>query len=1109
MDDQLASRLRDENDLSSEEEKIVHSLNHVSVGASSFLKDAFLLMKRRPPLDTSTHLVGHCLREIDSAVSNVALPYDYKPKKGNSEGYKSKIIAIVNSFQLNKVDAQELQELWFVFTELATKAHRNSLSPPRPFDSDFKEFFNKFVQLLEAILPHIISHYDNSLLVAEKLLKNEDPGDYEYFTFRNRLPNNLNTQSDFFQRLKHLNWLIKLENEGYFDKSIQDFHHPSNLSHLWPPHYFLKNMASDPRCQYLISEICLRIKTDDQALVNQLAEIVLELPIKTQVAFSKKCIGWLENVQRWYYPFKFQELLVSLFNAGKTNEALELTKALLQLLLPKEGKVVGDSDFKLPDKSESKVDIHNYEEIIEEVLKVDSASNLKLFGLFCNLLQQSIEISLTKPEERGDDDFSEIWRSAIEDHSQNYDHSSLKDVLTKAVRNLAESLLKNKTARDEVFDMLKKHHWKIFNRIAIHLIRIQLPISLNQAKKYLFDFGYWDQNVNLHELYELVGVAFPLLKPEEQKLILDWIDKGITDDEASRFLKNRKLEATSQNIEKAIKSWKRKRYYPIRKSLPKKLSELVENLDKELGGPIEYPGFRSYSHGGSYGPRSFLTIEQLNEMTGDKVFEFLLNWVPDHEDALISPSPEGLGRNLVTSIETTGFEKYSALISKFIKLNPTYVRSFISGFAKTIDKRTDQEWKEILKLAEKIITDPPEFKVIGKRPFETDSDWAWTYSEIIELINSGFRSEKNTPSLKLREQFWGIISGLVSYPDAQKDENDKREDIDYIGIAINSVAGKAFEAVIRYGHWVISANEKKRNRIELIPEVAGILEKHLDSNTEQRLAIHSLYGEWLDWLIWYDKQWFEVIEDKIFPSNDVKKFNIAWSTYVSYRGPRKTTLKLIEGAYLRAILQLEETSDTDNSAVDHLVQHLMLFYWYGDLGLESSLIQRFFEKANSRLKMRALEVIGRFLCDDQSYFTNKTKERLLKLWKLRKSVSDPIELEGFGGWFVSHRFSDGWRVNELVSALEISKRAEPDHKVMDELAELVVSYPTQVLKAASLMVDGAKEYWEISSWGRELTIALDTIKDSKNENIVKLKKELVSKLCANGHNSYRKYLIGN
>lgn len=1106
MDKLTSSKLSDSK-LSQEELKIVELLRHLGDGAPSFFKDACFAIKNTPPLETTSHLVGHCLREIESSMRSIALPADFQGDPDDKKAHKSQITAIIESFELKKEQAEELQELWFEFTDLAEKAHRDSLGPPRPFDTEFKEYFDNFSQLVKSIIPQIISHYDNSLVIAEKLLKKSNPSKKDIKAFKNRLPNNTNTLIDFFQRLSHSDWLIKLEKVGYFDESVSHYHHSPNPSNLWPPYLFLKSMSSKTNCQNLIGEICLRIETDNQALANQLTEIVMELPIETQVTFSKKCIQWLDNVQRWHYPLEFQKLLTSLSSAGKVDEALELAKAMLKLSPPPENED-GKSEFKLPDKPESKIDIHNYEETIEEVLKSGSAGTLEMLDLFCDLLQQSIEISLTKPEEQGDDDLSEIWRSAIENHSQNHGHYSPKDVLAEAVRDLAESLLKNnKTTVGEIIGILKKHHWKVFDRIALHLIRIQLPASLDQAKKYLLDLEYWDQNANLHEFYELAGKAFPLLQAKEKRVILDWIDSGITQEQASLFLKEREVEVTSENIEKAIKSWKRKRYYPIKEVLPNKLSEVVGKLDKDLGGPIKYPGFRSYSHGGSWGPKSPLTVEQLNEMTGDEVFEFLDNWIPDPEDILISPSPEGLGRNLIASIEATGFEKYSLLINKFIKLNPTYVRAFISGFAKTVDKRISKEWENILSLAEKIIFDPPEFKAIGKRPFESDADWTWTYSEIIELISSGFRSESNPPSQKFRKQFWAIISKLVDYPDAQKDENDKQEDTDYIGVAINSAAGRAFEAVIRYGHWVISSDEREKDRIELIPEVANTLEEHLDPSKEQRLAIHSLYGEWLDWLIWYDKKWFRTIKDKIFPANDSKKFSVAWSTYVSYRGPRKTTLGLIGGVYRQAILNLDSTSDTDDHAVDNLVQHLMLFYWHGDLDLDSELLQLFFENANPRLRMRALEVLGRFLCDPQSTFNDEIKERLLKLWESRKNAGNATELEGFGGWFASHRFEDGWRVAELVLALEISKRAEPDHKVMDELAELVENHPFQVLQAASLMIDGVKEYWEISSWGQELTIILDAVKDSQDKGIIKVKKEVASKLCAKGHNTYREYAI--
>src|SRR6266851_2124710 len=48
-------------------------------GAASFYMDACKLMDDNPPLTSKTHLIAHLLREIDSSIRDVMIPFDYKP----------------------------------------------------------------------------------------------------------------------------------------------------------------------------------------------------------------------------------------------------------------------------------------------------------------------------------------------------------------------------------------------------------------------------------------------------------------------------------------------------------------------------------------------------------------------------------------------------------------------------------------------------------------------------------------------------------------------------------------------------------------------------------------------------------------------------------------------------------------------------------------------------------------------------------------------------------------------------------------------------------------------------------------------------------------------
>lgn len=57
-----------------QERRIYERLLLVGVGSAAFYRDACRILTLDPPLATTTHLVRHCLREIENALRAVLRP---------------------------------------------------------------------------------------------------------------------------------------------------------------------------------------------------------------------------------------------------------------------------------------------------------------------------------------------------------------------------------------------------------------------------------------------------------------------------------------------------------------------------------------------------------------------------------------------------------------------------------------------------------------------------------------------------------------------------------------------------------------------------------------------------------------------------------------------------------------------------------------------------------------------------------------------------------------------------------------------------------------------------------------------------------------------------
>src|SRR5437879_2757840 len=129
---------------------------------------------------------------------------------------------------------------------------------------------------------------------------------------------------------------------------------------------------------------------------------------------------------------------------------------------------------------------------------------------------------------------------------------------------------------------------------------------------------------------------------------------------------------------------------------------------------------------------------------------------------------------------------------------------------------------------------------------------------------------------------------------------------------------------------------------------------------------------------------------------------------------------------------------------ERLAAHLMTMYWRGKLPIHDALLQDFYRKAPDKLRGYAMEFVGRSLRNDTGAVTPEILERLQELCASRLSAAHAAaaaasyveELSRFGWWFASKKFDDEWAVGQLAEALRIAKKAEPDHLVVERLAEL-------------------------------------------------------------------------
>src|SRR2546423_946266 len=164
------------------QKRIYERLVLVGEGPAAFYLDACRIITTDPPFETTTHLVGHCLREIESAlrdvlkpaVGNTILSNGSKKNMSGEERYKDDITTILQGLDIPETNA--IAQLWLRLPgqkspyALHRYAHRDNLTRPRPFDQDFRTFWQEMETVFDSILERFEARYLSSHRLIDALL---------------------------------------------------------------------------------------------------------------------------------------------------------------------------------------------------------------------------------------------------------------------------------------------------------------------------------------------------------------------------------------------------------------------------------------------------------------------------------------------------------------------------------------------------------------------------------------------------------------------------------------------------------------------------------------------------------------------------------------------------------------------------------------------------------------------------------------------------------------------------------------------------------------------------------------------------------------------------
>lgn len=1059
---------------------------HVSDGAAAFWQDACALMSAESSLPTTSHLVGHLLREIESALRDVLVEpsKEHLGLRSNQERHKAEVTAVLQGLSIPA--DHPAAKFWLMLADpesaetLARYAHRSGLMRPRPVDQDFRELFGEVASFLRYVLQRF---EDNWLKVFTKvldgILAHDSPTTQDIKTLKDGIPQNPVALGYFFNQLNSAKWFEPLRDAGFFS-IVPDPVAEGDLLRFppWPPGPYLVRMASvDPAA--VASVISDLPETENYVVHWHLLDAALAMPASCAASIVgqvKGCVGGRYSLGVGAKVLKLVERLVE---GGEVNAALSIAEALLDLS--------GDDEHKKRAiKGYGSYARHEYEEALRAFAPMlTKAAGVRWVRLLTRFLTDAIRLD-REGETESREDGSSFWCRAIE---QDEDPShGLKVLLLAALRQAAEAVMREKPAEAaQVFEVVRGGPYKVFDRIEIHLLRLFPQGRENRIREILGSRGAYEKRS--HEYRMLLVAHFRHLPEHLQRQYLQWVgEKPDVEKAKARWKEEWDRDVDGKEILAGWEQGQLHRLAGLEEWLPPEWQARYRELVAKHYVPASPDHVVPRATASFVGPETPKSAEDLAAMPVGELLGFLREWRPESSH-LGEPSPEGLGQTLEQVVAKSPGRFADA--AEFLEdLPPTYVRHILSGLRTACGSGARFDWCRVLALCKWVMLQPVAFDQDNDH-LTADKGWNWTQGEVARLVQAGLSPDNAEVPFARRKDLWDCIAPLTDSPDPTQDR--ETEEMTKYGrepceLSINSVRGGGMELVIRYALWVrrhLEAGPDAKKRIAegfaAMPEVREVLDKHLDVEADPSLAIRSVYGQWFPWLTMLDASWAGEKAERVFPLDEqyARFLAAAWGTYIVMNRPWDSVYRILWAQYAAAVRSLaqpkEDVGHLGNPDMS-LTEHLIVLRARGVITDTDTVWQAFLGVAREDVRRRAITFVADIFQENEQipqahadFLRSFVEARLNAAENVAKQGEEAAEWRWFGWFFGAKSLDDDWLLAQLERVLVITRGVvEHDFHIFERLPSIAQKHPQRAVRCLRAVVEANAQGWAVAGHEKEI-----------------------------------------
>jgi hypothetical protein len=908
----------------------------------------------------------------------------------------------------------------------------------------------------------------------------------------------------YFYSKAHIKWLDWLWENGFLDVIKEKSEDPTRYSYRSPELDYLAKVATTvpERAVDFMLTVTISSQRFNPEVVDRFLGICQSLPAEQLARIVPKIRDekWVLLMAKFsHWGFEYEKMMEILANAKDYSSLLILAEAILEVRtkedISKEGlEIIPDNPFYFSDLRETKV--------FEHLVGVEDAYVEPALALATRTMGNIVCLGETEKNNIFDIKdkyflFNVDFFTIEMGDEWNISYRDEICALAAVIKTLLQRSIGSKCADADAAKLLYETHikslpnsqsvWRL-KLFAISLCPDVFRDELRAAFFRIFDYEEPWPLIRGAEYEWALKKGFSTLSAEDREVYISRVLSYFGDEDKEAWQKNSGWCLLSS----AFASLTDKEKVQAREVFGRELD--LNYQPKPSIGDFKF-GFVS--------PKAPIRQEVLSQMSISEIVEKLKkDWAPeqlrkqDREQDFLKPlNAEGMSNVLKADIVNRIKDYISNAFLFFDRdhLDSHYTYTFLlSVFDVLREKKypANTDWSGLFKLFAKIV-DSAKVREFIPGEFEQEiSDtwlvgWDGVHKVMADVLQELLKGNGDQPVIDFsscRSVLLEILYYLLEYPDPEPETELKKVDTierdpqtgaerhtgsDPFTAAINSVRGRAFQVFVHFTE-KDGLSLQKNAVSKLSADVKKLYQKCLDAERTQ--AVMFLFGHYLAFFYYRDRDWISGIVPQIFPDDPVKKdlYLAAWEGYL-VGTLYKELFEELSDYYRRAIIldpaqytPRRYFKDLDEGLATHIA---LVFSHFSNFDFNSSLFKLFWKMKNSKRHKEFISFTGRSCVsrDNAKKWIethNIDIEKLKQFWDWGlENCPDPEVLAGFSFWIEAKRnvFDPVWLCEHVRMTLEKTGGiVEWDYGMMQSLAIMADSAPEDTLKILKLYLLGTK-----------------------------------------------------